>query len=206
MKTIDRRSVLLSSAALLLAGCSDLIGPTNTTQQLYVLHPTGGVSVAGPKADFSLAVSTTTSSQHLANSRIALVQPNGALDVYADSAWTDRLTNLVQNSLVEAFENSGRIAAVSGDGEGFHADYFLEAEIRDFEAHYDAADGIPTVWVRIAAKIAPTKGREIIANLNSVHQMQATANSVPAVVQAFDQAVGLVFAEIVNWALVAAKA
>ena len=205
MNTIDRRTVLLSSAAVALAGCSDLIGPGNTTQQLYVLHPTGGAAVAGPKVDFSLAVSTSTSSQHLASARIALVQPNGALDVYADSAWTDRLPTLVQNSLVEAFENSGRIAAVSGDGEGFHADYFLEAEIRDFEAHYEVADGIPTVWVRIAAKLAPTKGREIIANLNSVHQVQASANSVPAVVQAFDQAVGQVFSEIVSWALEAAR-
>jgi cholesterol transport system auxiliary component len=205
MNTIDRRTVLLSSTAFVLAGCSDIIGPSNAPQQLYVLRPTGGVAVAGPKAGFSLAVSTSTSSQHLSSARIALVQPNGALDVFADSGWTDRLPTLVQNSLVEAFENSGRIEAVSGDGEGFHADYFLEAEIRDFEAHYDVADGIPTVWVRIAAKLAPTKGREIIANLNSVHQVQATANAVPAVVQAFDQAVGQVFSEIVNWALAAAK-
>lgn len=200
----DRRVVLLGIGALLLAGCSDLIGPTSAPQQLYVLRPSGGASVAGPKVDFSLVVSTSTASQHLGSARISLVQPNSALDVYANSAWTDRLPNLVQAALVEAFENSGRIAAVAGDDEGFHSDFFLEAEIRDFEAHYDVADGIPTAWVRIAAKLAPTKGREIFANLNSVHQVQASANSVPAVVQAFDLALGQVFSEIVNWALVEA--
>ncbi len=65
------------------------------------------------------------------------------------------------------------------------------------------ADGVPTAWVRIETKLAPTKGREIVANLNSVHQVVASANSVPAVVQAFDQALGQVFSEIVNWALAA---
>lgn len=199
----SRRTVLLGTAALLLAGCSDLIGPTSTPQQLYALKPIGGASTAGPKVGFSLAVMTTTSSQHLENSRIVINQPNGSIDYYADSSWSDHLPVLVQNALVEAFENCGRIAAVAPDGEGFHADYFLQAEIRDFEARYSVADGVPTAIVRIQAKLAPTHGREIIANLNSVHEVQAANNSVPAAVQAFNQALGQVFSEIVNWALAA---
>jgi len=202
---MGRRTVLLGMGALLLTGCSDLIGPSSAPQQLFLLHPTGGAAVTGPKVGFSLAVSTSTASQHLSGARIALVKPDGALDVYADSAWTDRLPALVKNVLVEAFEESGRIEAVAGDDDGFHSDYFLEAEIRDFAAHYDVADGIPTAWVRIAARLAPSRGREIFANINAVHQVQATANSVPAVVQAFDQALGQVFSDIVNWALAAPK-
>lgn len=199
----NRRSVLLGTAALLLAGCSDLIGPTSAPQQLYVLEPTGGASTAGAKAAFSLAIVTTVDSQHLDSARIALSQSDTSTDYYAAAAWTDHLPVLVQNALVEAFENSGRIDAVAADAEGFHADYFLQAEIRDFQAHYDVPDGVPTVKVRIEAKLAPTHGREIMATLNSVHQVQASGNSVPEVVRAFDQALGQVFAEIVNWALVA---
>ena len=197
----DRRAVLLGTVALLLAGCSDLIGPTSTPQQLYALEPTGGASTAGPKVPFSLAVSTSVASQHLDSSRIVLIQADTSLDYYANSAWTDHLPVLVQNALVEAFENSGRIDAVAGDTEGFHADYFLYVEIRDFQAAYDVPDGVPTVKVRIQAKLAPTRGREIVANLNSVHQVKASANSVPAVVRAFDEALGEVFSEIVNWAM-----
>lgn len=201
-----RRAVLLGTTALLLAGCSDLIGPSSAPIQLYMLKPLGGASTAGPKVTFSLAVTTITGSEHLDSSRIALIKNDSAIDFYADSAWTDHLPVLVQNALVEAFEDSGRIAAVASDSEGFHADYLLQAELRDFEAHYDAPDGIPTVKVRIQAKLAPTKGREIMANLNAVHQITASANSVPAVVRAFDEALGEVFSEIVNWALAAPKA
>jgi len=198
---LSRRGILMGGGAFLLAGCSDLIGPTSAPQQLYVLRPTGGVSTNGPKVKWSLAISTSTTSDHLDSSRIALTQSDNSVDYYASSAWTDHLPRLVRDSLVEAFENSARIAAVSADSEGFHADYVLQAQIRDFEARYSQPDGIPTVWVRVESKMAPSKGREIVASLNSIHQVQATANSVPAVVQAFNDAMGAVVSDIVNWAL-----
>jgi cholesterol transport system auxiliary component len=197
----NRRMILIGTSALVLSGCSDLIGPLSTPQQLYVLRPGGVASTAGPKVRWSLAVLTTTISDHLDSSRIALRQSDNSVDYYAESAWTDHLPRLVQNALVEAFENSGRIEAVSADGEGFHADYILQAQIRDFEARYDQPDGIPTVWVRIESKLAPSRGREIVASLNSVHQVRATANSVAVVVRAFGDAIGLVLSDIVNWTL-----
>jgi cholesterol transport system auxiliary component len=199
--TLNRRRLLIGSGAFLLAGCSDLIGPTSTPQQLYALRPTGGASTNGAKVSWSLSVSATTTSDHLDSSRIALTQPDNSIDYYANSAWTDHLPKLVRDALVEAFENSARIAAVSSDSDGFHADYVLQAQIRDFEARYGAPDGIPTVWVRVESKLAPSKGREIVASLNSIHQVQATANSVAAVVQAFNDAMGAVVSDIVNWAL-----
>jgi cholesterol transport system auxiliary component len=199
----SRRAVLVSGAAFLLVGCSDLIGPSSTPQQLYLLQPTGGASTAGPKVDFSLAIATLTNSDHLESARIALTQSDTSIDYYAGAAWSDHLPVLVQNTLVEAFENSGRIGAVAPDSEGFHADYFLQAEIRDFQAHYSVPDGIPTIRVRIEAKLAPTRGREIVADLNAVHEIAASGNSVSEVVRAFDQALGEVFSQIVNWALAA---
>jgi len=197
----SRRAILMASGALVLAGCSDLIGPLSTPQQLYVLRPGDGVSTAGPSVRWSLSILTTTISDHLDSSRIALTQSDNSVDYYANSAWTDHLPRLVQVALVEAFENSARIQAVSSDSEGFHSDYVLQAQIRDFEAHYDQPDGVPTVWVRIESKLAPSRGREIVASLNSIHQVQASGNSVPAVVRAFGDALGTVLSDIVNWTL-----
>src|SRR6202012_5260831 len=198
---MNRRGMLTTSGAFLLAGCSDLIGPSSTPQQLYVLRPSGGASTTGPKVSWSLAIAATTISDHLESSRIALTQPDNSVDYYAGSAWTDHLPKLVQDALVEGFENSGRIAAVSADSGGFHPEYILEAQIRDFEARYSQPDGIPTAWIRVESKIAPSKGREIVASLNSIHQVQATANSVAAAVQAFNDAMGPILSDIVNWAL-----
>ncbi|HVZ92758.1 MAG TPA: ABC-type transport auxiliary lipoprotein family protein [Rhizomicrobium sp.] len=199
-----RRAILAGGGALVLAGCSDLIGPSSTPLQQYLLTPTDGASTAGPKVSWSLAVSTSTVSDHLASARIALTQPDESVDYYAGSSWTDHLPVLVQNAIVEAFERSGRIAAVSADGEGFHADYLLGAQIRDFEARYSQRDGIPTAWVRIECKLASARGRQILASFNSVHEVAATDNSVPAAVQAFGAALGASLSEIVNWTLATA--
>jgi cholesterol transport system auxiliary component len=199
--SLNRRGLLIGSGAFFLAGCSDLIGPTSSPQQLYLLRPTSGGPVTGGKIPWSLAVSVTTTSDHLDSSRIALTQSDNSVDYYADSAWPDHLPHLVQEAMVEAFENSSRIQAVSADGDGFHADYILQAQIRDFEARYSQPNGIPTVWVRVESKLAPSKGREIVASQNSIHKVQATANSVPAAVQAFNDALGAVVSDVVNWAL-----
>jgi len=204
--TLNRRAVLLAGSALMLAGCGDIIGPSATPKQLYTLTPNGSAAAAGQRADFSLAVAAGTDSQYLDSTRIALTHADGSLDYYADAAWTDRLSVLARNALVEAFEASERIAAVAPESEGFQADYLLECEIRDFEARYPAPDAIPTVRIRIVSKLAPTHGRAIIADLESVHEAAATQNSVAAVVRAFDDALGPVLADIVAWALAAPKA
>jgi cholesterol transport system auxiliary component len=129
-----------------------------------------------------------------------MMQGPVTLDYCANSAWTDRAPLVVQNLLVEALEKSGKIKAVSRDTEGLRADYLLQTNLKDFSAHYDVQDGIPTVTVHITAKLL-TKDRTIAASLDSVHTAQATANSVPAVVIAFDEALAASLEEIAGWAL-----
>jgi cholesterol transport system auxiliary component len=198
---LPRRTLLLSGAALAVAGCSDLIGPSNAPVQLYALKPSGGAATAGPRVPWHLSVGMPTATDYLDRSRIALVQADTSIDYFADSQWTDHLPALVQEALVEAFENSGRIDGVAAESDGFKADYVLQTDVRDFEARYDQPDGVPTAVVRIEAKIAPTIGRNIVSNLQASHQAQATQNSVAAAVQAMDAALGQALSEIVNWAL-----
>lgn len=198
---LPRRALLLGGAAFALAGCSDLIGPGSSPVQLYKLNPPGGAPATGPKVSWQLAVAVPSATDYLDRARIALMQADGSVDYYAGAQWTDHLPILVQEAMIEAFENSGRIDGVSADGAGFHADYILQADLRDFQARYDQPDGIPTAVVRLEAKMAPMHGGSIMANLKAAHQVQATQNSVGAVVQAMDAALGQALSEIVNWTL-----
>jgi cholesterol transport system auxiliary component len=198
---LPRRALLLGGAALALAGCSDLIGPSTAPVQLYALKPSGGAPTVGPKVPWHLSVGMPTATDYLDRSRIALIKSDTSVDYFADSQWTDHLPMLVQEALVEAFENSGRIDGVAAESDGFKADYVLQTDLRDFEARYDQPDGIPTAVIRIEAKIAPTIGRNIVSSLQASHQVQATQNSVAAAVQAMDAALGQALSDIVNWAL-----
>jgi len=185
-------------AFIALAACSSL-GP-GPQPQLYMLSPQLAALGDAPEAKWQLVVAEPETPESLNSPRIALTRGD-MLDYYAGAAWADRVPYLIQGALVDALDKSGKIAAVARDTDGVRGDYRLETELKDFSAHYQTEDGAPTVTVRIVAKLVAADGRQIVASLDSVHSEQASANSVPAVVAAFNTALSASLEEIAGWAL-----
>ena len=191
---------MLAPAALLtLGGCGSLIGPSGPPPQIYRLEPNLSPASGGTSVSWQLAVARPNTTQTLDTERIALTR-GPVMDYYADAQWNDNVPRLVQSLLVEAFEKSGRIAAVAPESEGLHADYLLVTEIRNFEARYAGATGTPDVIVDIEAKLVDPRGK-VIGSLDARQTAPAGQNSIPAVVMAFDQAAAAAFAQIVTWTL-----
>jgi cholesterol transport system auxiliary component len=200
---LSRRSLVPASLALLaLSGCGSLIGPSNPPLQIYRLAPEFPAAAGGAPVTWQLSVGRPTTAQTLDSERVALVR-GATMDYYADAQWNDTVPRLVQSLLVEAFERSGRIAAVAPESEGLRTDFMLVTELRDFEAQYGDANGAPIVTVDIAAKLLDSHGKVVSAH--EAHQTTpATQNSVAAVVAAFDQATAAALTELVGWTLQAA--
>lgn len=199
-----RRSVLFwGAAALALGGCENLIGPPQAPR-IYRLDPAFPPAVPGAMVKWQLAVARPETMHTLDSQRIALAR-GATMDYYADAEWNDSVPQLVQSLLVEAFEKSGRITAVSPESADIRADYLLVTDIRDFEARYDDPNGAPVAMIDIEAKILDTRGK-VLTSLDARKTAQASANSVPAVVAAFDAALGNALAQIVAWTLSAAPA
>jgi cholesterol transport system auxiliary component len=195
----NRRGLLISGAAIALSGCGSLLGPSGPPRQIYLLAP-ALKPVEGPDVTWQLTIGTPACDNSLDSQRIALHR-GVTLDYYADAQWTDQAPNLIQTLLVEAFEKSGHIAAVARDSDGLHADYLLQMELRDFEAHYDSLNGIPTVVVDLFVRMLALPRREVVSSLNARHEVRASQNSIPAVVDAFNLATGQTLEQIVGWAL-----
>ncbi len=196
-----RRILLLGPAALLLSGCAgNLIGPP-PAGRIYTLSPSFATGGSGQKVDWALAIDRPEVPGGLDSDRIALFQPEGMQDFYADATWPDRLPALVQRALLDGFEASGRIAAVSREQDALHADYALMTEVKDFSARYATRDGIPTVTVTIMAKLVAVHGRRIIGSLTASHSEAAGANSAAAVAQALTEQLRRAVLDIVGWAL-----
>jgi cholesterol transport system auxiliary component len=189
---------LLIGATLALAGCS--IGPSSPPAQIYVLEPPFAAQTDVPMSGAQLAVAAPDLANVLDTQRIALSRGQN-MDYYADAQWTDNTARLLQTLLVEAFEKSGKIGSVGRDSDGIHADYILDTELRDFAAHYAGADGAPTITVDIEAKLVTSDRRTVVATLDASKTAPASANSVPAVVAAFNQATGAALEDIVGWTL-----
>ena len=203
MPRLDRRLFLIAGSSLALTACGSLdklVGPPDAPQ-MYVLRPTLPTAQPGDKVSWALAILKPDASNSLDSSRIALSRSETQLDYYANATWPDRLPDLVQTSLLAGFEASGRIDAVSRDDDALHSDYELSTDLRDFEARYATPDGIPAVAVTIIAHMANTHSRMIVANHTVRLTQGASANSVDAVVRAFDLALAQAITEITQWAL-----
>jgi cholesterol transport system auxiliary component len=191
---------LLLIAAFALSGCSGLLGPSNPPAQIYMLEPAFTAPPDAPASSAQLAIGSPDVANVLDTLRIALNRGQ-IMDYYADAQWTDNTPRLLQSLFVEAFEKSGKIGSVERDSDGMHADYILETELRDFEAHYDGDSGAPTIVVNIVAKLVTSDRRNVVATFDTNKTALASQNSVPAVVAAFNQATGAALEDVVGWTL-----
>ena len=192
------RRVFLATvpAVLALGACGSIIGP-GEPPQIYVLDP-GFTPMEGGAVHWQLSVARPDAAAIYDNQRIAIMR-NGIMDYYANAQWTDETEPLIQRLVVEAFEKSGRIAAVSTEKGGLHADYLLEIEVRNFYSNYASDNGPPNAIVELIARLM-TPQRSVVASLDSRHEAAASANTIPAAVQAFNAAALASIGEIVAWA------
>lgn len=197
----DRPIFLVVMSSIALAGCSGLIGPPDAAQVVYLLRANSTPSSSGAKVGWALAINRPDASDSLDTDRIALMHSDIIADYYAGAVWSDQLPDLVQTALLSGFQGSGRIDAVTRNQDALHSDYVLDVDIRDFSAHYSSAANAPSVIVTLVTQIATAHGRGIVSTFTANQTVPAAANSVDAVVTAFNTAMAAAVQAIVGWAL-----
>ncbi len=189
--------------ALGLAGCEGLLpnlgGPA---PNLYTLTPKNTFATGLPRARWQLVVEEPVASGGLNIDRIALRATPTELKYFAGARWTERAPRMVQTLLVESFENSGAIVAVGRKAIGLRSDYNLKTDLREFQAEYFGPDGIPTIRVRLNAKLVKLPQRAIVASKTFEATTLAKGKDIQQVIQAFDKALGKVLRQTVEWTLV----
>ena len=183
---------------LALAGCSGLFGGS-APAHLYRVTPKSTYPANLPHRAVQILVDAPLAPAGLDTARIALSRSAVSIDYFADSEWTDRAPLLVQTALVESFENSNTVNAIDRESVGLRADFILKTEIRHFEAVYDSPNGPPDVWAAINVRLVNPSNRDIVAQSSFERRQQASANDVPNVIAAFDEALGGVMKDIVVW-------
>src|ERR1700680_822734 len=129
------RHILAAGCAILLLGACSGIG-NSKGPQLYTLQPLATTTSEAPSLPWQLAVGVPDAPATLDSVRIALSQSATTTDYFANAEWTDRAPIMVQNLLIQSFDNSGKVKAVFRDTATLHTYYVCQTEIRDFEAQY----------------------------------------------------------------------
>jgi cholesterol transport system auxiliary component len=192
------RRFVPSVLILTLASCSGLFGGGEPAH-LYRLTPKSTYPPNLPHRSVQLLINEPLAPAGLDKSRIALSRSPVSIDYFADSEWTDRAPLLVQTAILQSFENSKAITAIARESVGLRADFILDPEMRHFEAVYDSPDRPPEIWVAINLRLVNPSSRDVVAQTLFERRERASANDVPSIVSAFDEALGGVMKEIVVW-------
>ena len=186
-----RATLVLGAAALWLAGCG------STPKATFDLSAPRDIAVAQGPARGLMVVATPTALQVLDTDRIVVMPRPGEVTYADDSQWTDRLPNLLQARIIQAFENASRLRAVGRPGDRLVPDWTLVTEIRQFGVVVE--DGQPTAVVEVAVKLVTDRGGRIAAGKVFKGTSPGATDGAGAAAS-LDRALAIVLRDMVRWA------
>jgi ABC-type uncharacterized transport system, auxiliary component len=191
-----RAGLLLVGGLVLLSGCAGGLGGS-TPPDTYGLSSAPEVSGrAAPRRQ--ILVAEPLALKALDSERIVIRPTPSSIEYLANSQWSDRLPKIIQDKIVQAFENSGKVGGVGRPGEGLAIDYQIASAVRAFEIR--AVNGEQAV-VEISAKILNDRNGTVVSDRIFKASAPVTGSGNAAYVRALDAAFEKVVAELVPWAL-----
>ena len=189
-------------ACLLLGGCALLGGGGdrgNTT--IYAPDPRVSADPAWPTVAWQLSVSPASAARMIDSLRIAVRPTPGEVQVYKGARWSKPPTQMLEDAILRALEDSGRIAAVARQGSGIDGDYRLVMDLRRFEADYAGA-AVPSATIEVNAKLLHPVDQQVAATRTFLVARPASGTAVSEVAAAFDAALGETTRQMAAWILV----
>ncbi len=199
-----RRQVLRAALVLPLAGalaaCELAVPGQGPLPDLYRLTPQSTFAPDLPTVEWQLLLERPLTNASIDTTRIGLQRSSTSVEYYARANWSDRAPQMIQTLMVESFENSDRIVAVGRDSVALRADYILKSDLREFQAEYRDGPN-PRVHVAIIARVVKMPRRSIIGSKKFETIIDAEADTMAAIIEAFDEALGKVLKRLVEWTL-----
>lgn len=202
------RSRLLLAAALsmlaLLPACS-LLGGSKQPPTIFAPDPRVQADPSWPSVGWQLSLAHPEAARMVDSLRIAVRPAPGELQVYKGAAWAKTPTEQVEDTVLRALEDSGKIPAVARQGSGISADYKLVMDLRRYEADY-AGGATPAAVIEVNAKLLHAPDQDVVASRTFVQRTPAAGADIATVAQAFSQSLGAIGRDIAGWTLVTGEA
>jgi len=122
-----------------------------------------------------------------------------AVQYYAGARWADRPTVMLQQGLVEGFEQAGQNVSSGRGGTAVPAVYELQTEVRDFQAEFYNGGTIPEVRVRLSLTLIRLGKLETVGHTSVEVTRSAAGPTLDDAVLAFNDAASQAMAQAVNW-------
>lgn len=199
-----RNTSIAALLAFALGGCSLPSLGSGPPPDLYVLSPKSTFSDDIPAVAWQLVVEEPSTAKGIDTDRIAIAPQPLEVKYFGGARWADRAPRMVQQLLIQSFENTKKIVSVGRQSIGLRSDFVLKTELREFQAE-KTPEGGTVVRVRVNLKLVRPVLGQIIASESFESVKPAASEGLPDIVQAFDDAVGAVLKRAVAWTLKAGE-
>ena len=189
---------------LVLAGCSVLAGGDRQSVTIYAPQVRVQADPAWPQVDWQLVLAKPSAARLVDSPRINVRPSPGELEVYRGATWSQPATDMLEDTLLRGFEDSGRIAAVARIATGIRSDYKLTTDLRRFEADYRGGD-TPAATIELNAKLIHSVDQRVVAARTFVVAEPAASADIPAVARAFETALDKVSTDLIGWTLLSGQ-
>lgn len=195
------RAFVSAFAATALSGCALLGGgKSGGSATIYAPDVRVAADPGWPAVAWSLTIAPPSAARMLDSTRIVVRPSPGELQVYRGARWSQPATAMLEESILRALEDSGRIKSVARATAGIHADRKLVLDIRRFEADY-AGNSTPGAVIEVNAKLLGVLDQHVIATRTFLHTQAAADAQVAQVATAFDQSLEAITRDIAGWVL-----
>lgn len=199
-----KRSLLLAALVLTLSACG-VLGGSKDAATIYAPDPRVQADPSWPSVRWQLSIDHPDAARMVDSLRIAVRPVPGELQVYKGASWSKTPTEQLEDVLLRALEDSGKIPAVARQGSGIAADYKLVMDLRRFEADY-AGNAVPSATIEANVKLLHSPDQEIVGARTFLQAVPAGAADVGSVSAAFGQSLERIGGEIAGWVLATGEA
>jgi cholesterol transport system auxiliary component len=193
-------ALLAGGAGASLAGCGTVINAAaGNPPRLFRLSSKSTFPDDIPDVDWQLVVDTPSAPASINTNRIGLMETPYRFNYFAEASWVDRAPLMVQNLIIESFDNSEAIIGVGPASIGLRPNFVLQPELREFQAHQEGDS--QRVNVTINVRLVQMPERIIIAVEHFSRETIVPAGAIDPVIDGFDEALGKVLKRLVVWTL-----
>jgi cholesterol transport system auxiliary component len=175
-----------------LVGCA-LAGGGGRAPATYDLVAPRGFAASPRHAPWQLVIYEPSAVHALETDRLMVRPSADQVSYYKGVAWSDRLPRLVQTRMIESFQNSGAVKAVSSTT----GQYGLATELRAFQV--DVSGSQAAAEVDIFAKLLSTSSNRVVATKGFSARVPSPTDSPADVIAALNQGFTEVMQDEITW-------
>ena len=191
---VYRRRVGAFRALLLALALGACAGGDASMQTFELLSPQDFGDARRARGTLSVALPTSI---RVIDSERVVIQPRpGEINYLSGARWSDRVPRLVQSRIIQSFENSERVRAVTREGDSLRADYKLDAEVREFGVLVTPQQ---QALVELSVRLVNARTSQVIAAQVFTARVDTGSVDGPSATAAINAAFGKVLIDLVRW-------